>query len=673
MPTADLDVLLASLLEARAVTVVGASPNGYLTEHLLRNLRNPSCRFGGTVHFVNPGYRRLFGFPCVPSVADVEGEIGVLYLLVGLGDSMAVLGALPSLPTAVVLFAEGTHAGGETRPEERIAEWGEANGVPVLGPQSNGLAVTAAGLLGLVVPVVEDLRPGAVALLSQSGGILGGMVKNLSQRGVGIHSALETGTSCMLSMERLALALLRRDEVRLVAMYADSIGSLTDFAETLAYAEEAEKSVVFMIGGSSDAGGRAAASHSGMAATPRAVLAGLAAQYGALQVPTLDELVWSVEAIDAVGHRRFDGGRLALFSDSGGANVAMADAMALAGVSLGEPDDAIKRALGVPEGELVNPIDFGSRSMGQAESVNKVIAAVADDEHLGLFAFASILGLPRDEQSTHLGQIIDFADEIERKGKIAVVASLFPFLPTAQRAGSAVIGLGSIESAAKIRALASLARPDGPRPPAPPARTAAAVPTGDAPVAVTGADAEAALAELPLAWPRSVTVASADALAAAELPPFPLVVKSEAGLLHRAKAGGVLLGIEDDRVLASGVRFLAERFRGPVSISETVPHEAALFVGAFRTAGLLTILFGPGGGGAEETAAVRVAPLDERHLARLTREHAGEEGEAFARLLAAVQDWMAAHPDVESLDLNPVVPSEGRLVALDAKIQYGTP
>jgi succinyl-CoA synthetase alpha subunit len=665
--------MLARLLAPSAVTVVGASPNGYLTEHLLRNFANPSCRYRGPIRFVNPGYRRLFGFECIPDVTSITGAIGVLYLLVSLDACMPVLESLPSLPDVVVVFAEGSGADAAKRYEDDIARWGWENSVPVLGPQSNGLVLPSANLLGLVVPVVEDLSSGGVALLSQSGGILGGMVKHLSQRKVGIHSALEFGTGCMLSMEQLGLALLERDEVRIVAMYADGIASLPHFAAMLARAAELQKSVVFMIGGSSDAGGRAAASHSGMATTPRAILAGLAVQFHAVQAATLDEVVWSVEALNAVGAKRFTGDRIVLFSDSGGADVAMADAISNVGLELVEPRDETKRELGISLEVSVNPVDFGSQSMGHSDSVNRTIATIGADEQYGISAFASILGLPRNEQSVHLGQIADFAHEISELGRIPFIASLFPFLPEATRIESAVIGMGSIESAVKLRALATLGTPvDSPASPATASTGSGRVsePLGDSPAPITGQDAQDALASLPLSWPASIMIARGSALGGdAALPPYPLVVKSEAGLAHRARLGGVLQGIGDRQTLESAVAFLAQRFTGPVSVTETVAHTAEFFLGAYRTGGLLTILFGPGGGQAEEHAQVRISPVTDAQYEQLVRPHAATNVAGFVALLRAMEDWMMTHPETESLDLNPIVATGERLVALDAKIQ----
>lgn len=652
---------LDALLHPRAVTVVGASPNGYLTEHLLRNFRNHSIRFRGDVHFVNPGYRSLFGYRCVPSVADIEGELGIVYLLVRLKDCMAVLEALPSRPQGVAVFAEASEPDAVERYEEDIARWGDEHDVPILGPQSNGLVAVEAGFLGLLVPVVERLRPGNVALLAQSGGVLGGMVKQLSQRGVGLHSALEYGTACQLSMDRLGTWLLEDDEVKLIGVYADGVGSTAGFAAMLRRARELGKLVVFMIGGRSDAGRRAAASHSGMAATPRAVLTGLAEQYGALSVGTLDELVWSIQAVAQVGFARHRASGVALFSDSGGGNVAMADALDLAGLSLAEPSAETKTRLGVPFGTQCNPVDFGSASMGKADTVNEITASMAADDGYGVYAYASILGIPRHEQSVHLGHIDDFAREVADAGKVPFVAGILPFLPDDTVIGTAVTAMGSIESAAKIRALNMLA------PPSSFVSDKTDVSSPPAAVPVTGIRAQQALAPLGLEWPATVEVRSTS-----DIPdelPYPVIVKSEAGLAHRLKSGGLLPGVPDAETLRPAVEYLSRRFGGPVSIAEMVSIEAEYFIGAYRVDGGVALLFGPGGGGAERTAAARLAPVDEADLIRWTKT-AGGQAAAFAGLLARVQEWMSEHEDVVSLDLNPVAVVGGRLVALDAKIEH---
>jgi hypothetical protein len=646
--------LLDRLLAPPAVTVVGASPNGHVTHHLLRNLGSRSCRFAGSIHLVNPNQSRVFDRPCLPAPDRVPGEPGLVYLLVRPDACLPALEALPARPHGVVLFPDASRELGGY--EAAIAAWGRARGVAVLGPQSNGLVSTAGRVHGLLVPVVEELAAGPVAVLAQSGGVLGGVVKHLAQRGVGLHSALEYGTACMLGLEELGAWLLARPEVGMLAVCADGVDRLEGLAGVL---RATDKPVVLQVAGGSEAGRRAVASHSGMAATPRRLLEGVAAQFGALLCPTLDELVWSVEALHAVGFERPSGPLVAVFSDSGGGGIALADALARQGVPLVDPAP-----------DLHNPIDFGSASMGHFARQADVVRAVGADPRFGVLAFASTLGLPVREQSVHMPQVDEFTATVASLGRVPVIASPLPFLPLPERLqGGAVLGLGSAESAAKIGALAAWARSAPraaartPRPAVAPVPRPAVVPGP----AITGEAAERLLAGLPLAWPRTATVHSPGDLAAALAVPRPVVVKTEAGLAHRAREGGVLAGVTSEADLRAAVAHLFGRFRGPVSVSESVAHDAELFLGAVREAGSLFLLAGAGGAEAERANA-RLAPLDDRQARDLAEAVAPALADAFLALLLSFQDWLLAAPWVSAVDLNPIVERAGRLVALDAKI-----
>jgi acyl-CoA synthetase (NDP forming) len=666
-----LDVaMFQRLLAPPAVTIVGASPNGHLTEHLLRNLSNRSCRFAGPVHLVNPNYSRLFNRQCVASVDRIRGEPGLVYLHVPAEACLPALEALREQPHGVVLFPDGSHAPGGY--EEKIAEWGREHEVGVLGPQSNGLVSLPGRVHGLLIPVAETLRPGPVAILGQSGGVLGGTVKYLAQRGIGMYAALEYGTSCMLSVEQLALWLLDVPEVRLLALYADGLASMEAFAEVLKVAQKMDKAVVFMVAGSSEAARLAVASHSGMAATPRRILEGVATQFGAILARTLDELVWSIEALDAVGYERPSGRHVAVFSDSGGGGIAMADALALQNVTLARPSSAARELIGGRFGSVLNPFDFGSASMGQVREQAADVRSVASDPSYGVFAFATTIGMATREQSVHVTQLDEFTATVDGIGKVPFVASPFPFIDDegAPQGRRAVLGLGSTESAVKVRALTAWASSGSEATPeAPSASQSDGGPADSGPV-VTGAEARTLLGGLPMQWPAEAVIRSLDDLKAA-ISTFPVVVKSEAGLAHRAIEGGVLVGIDNERDLRNAVTYMLGRFGGPVSIAEQVAHPREYFLGAIRQGSLPVLLLGAGGAQAE-SAAARLAPLtpeQAREFAELTDSACAAP---LASLLLALQTWFLDRRWVEAVDLNPVVRRGDALVALDAKI-HGRP
>jgi acetate---CoA ligase (ADP-forming) len=658
------------LIAPPAVTVVGASPNGHLTEHLLRNLGNRSCRFAGPVHLVNPNYSRLFDRTCLPSVDRIPGEPGLVYLHVPADACLSVLEGLRARPHGVVLFPDASHVAGGY--EEKIAAWGREHEVGVLGPQSNGLVSLPGRVHGLLIPVAESLRAGPVAMLGQSGGVLGGMVKYLAQRRIGLYAALEYGTSCMLSPEMLARWLLDVPEVRLLALYADGLASIDAFAEVLGIAQQMDKAVVFMVAGSSDAARRAVASHSGMAATPRRILEGVAQQFGAILARTLDELVWSIEALDAVGYERPSGRQVAVFSDSGGGGIAMADALAAQDVPLAAPSRAARELIGGRFGSVLNPFDFGSASMGHVREQAADVRSVASDPNYGVFAFASTIGMAAKEQSVHVTQLDEFTANVADIGKVPFVASPFPFDrdATAPKGKHAVLGLGSTESAVKMKALATwgassaAVEPDAPEATVPSSADAVHVSV------VTGRDARSMLSGIPVSWPAQTWITNLAELDTASFN-FPVVVKTEAGLAHRAVAGGVLVGIDNAEDLRNAAVYMLRRFAGPVSVAEQVEHKREYFLGAHREGALSVLLLGAGGEEAE-SAPARLAPLTPDQAHDLAERADPVCAASLTTLVLALQEWFLARPWVEALDLNPIVLRGDALVALDAKI-HGRP
>jgi len=652
--------MLRRLLRPSAITVVGASPNGHVTEHLVGNLRNRSCAFGGPIHLVNPGYRRLFDLACHPDTSSIPGQPGLVYLLLPGAACMGALETLSERPDGVVLFPDA--GGGQDGYEAEVGAWGWRHGVPVIGPQSNGLVSVAGKVNGLLIPIIDRLLAGGVTILAQSGGVLGGIVKFCAQRSIGIHSAIEYGTACMLAPWTLGMRLIEEPDVRMVAVYADGIDSLRDFGVFLEAAREARKPVAVMVAGASTAARHAIGSHSGMAATPRRILEGLTSQHGAVLAHDLDELAWSIEVIAQARFIPPPAPRIALFSDSGGGGIATAEAVEAQGVALSPPEGDTRASVEARFGTALNPFDFGSASMGMSREQGADLAAVAGDAGFGTFAFASTIGLALRERSVHVRQLDDFASTVEALGRVPFIASPLPFRdedgPIRSRA---LYGNGSKESAVKLRALSTIA---GRAPQA--EREAPSREALDKDVVVTGAGAQSRLAGLPVNWPRQVTVTAVDEVAAMSLR-YPVVVKTEAGVAHRARAGGVLLGVERPADVRNAVAYLLGRFGGAVSIAELIEHEVEYFLGAQRIGEDFFILLGPGGDAAE-TAALRIAPMSAEQIRAFAEEQVPRDAEAVAGLVSAFQAWLARAAGVDAVDLNPIVPVSGGLMALDAKI-----
>jgi succinyl-CoA synthetase beta subunit len=200
------------------------------------------------------------------------------------------------------------------------------------------------------------------------------------------------------------------------------------------------------------------------------------------------------------------------------------------------------------------------------------------------------------------------------------------------------------------------------------------------------ADARALLEAYGVPFARERTVATArEALSSAEEIGYPLVVKTaRPDVLHRTEAGGVVVGVRSAEALSRAVEAIEARLGpGPLLVQEEVPQGLELLVGGRRDPSFgPTVVVGLGGLLAEflRDASVGLAPLSRETaraliaegrrpaLLRGFRGGAAVDQDALAGLLVGVGDLLVDHPAVEELDLNPLIASAGRLVAVDALV-----
>jgi acyl-CoA synthetase (NDP forming) len=199
-------------------------------------------------------------------------------------------------------------------------------------------------------------------------------------------------------------------------------------------------------------------------------------------------------------------------------------------------------------------------------------------------------------------------------------------------------------------------------------------------------EARALLEAYGVPFPRERVVATAEeALSAAREIGYPLVVKTaRPDVLHRTEAGGVVLGVADGEALERAVGALEARLGpGPLLVQEEVPRGIELLVGGRRDPSFgPTVLVGLGGILAEllREVSVALAPLGpemaraviaEGRRGTLLRGFRGaaavDEG-PLAGVLVGVGSLLADHATIVELDLNPLIASGGRLVAVDALV-----
>jgi acyl-CoA synthetase (NDP forming) len=366
----DLD----ALLRPRSIAVVGASTN----KPSFGNRALDAYRaFGWTdgLWAVHPTAAEVDGVPAVPSVAAVPG--GADYVLVAVPAP-----ACPSVVDGMAGAASVAHVVsggfGETGAHDLEAELKAAarrSGVRVIGPNCIGVYAPA-GRQTFQLDVSADA--GGVAVVSQSGGLAGDMVKLGTARGLRYSCVISAGNAVDVTIGELVDRLADQPSTTVVGLYVEGTADGERILGALRRLR-GRVPVAALVGGLSRQGSRAVASHTGSLAGDRRVWEAVSRDTGATVVDDLDHFLGVLAHLDRYREHPAGGEPDTLVVGvGGGSSVLGTDACDAAGLSvrpLGEVLVAELRGLGYGAGTSVaNPIEIG---IGPA-AANDVLTRLLD-------------------------------------------------------------------------------------------------------------------------------------------------------------------------------------------------------------------------------------------------------------------------------------------------------
>lgn len=688
------------LLTARSIAVVGASERlGSYGGTLLRNLRTSG--FEGRLWGVNPGRGEVQGVECVPSVRDLPEPV----------DLVAVAIPAPLVPEVIAHSIERGCGGavivsagfGEVESgrgiEEEIRTMALAAGFPVCGPNGNGVISVASGASawGDSLP---RLNPGPVAMVSQSGNVAVNAIG--SRRGIDFHTVISTGNQAVLDSGDWLRAVAGLEGVRSIALFQEGDGEGTRLAEALAVCAENAVRVAVLKVGSSEAGGRAAAAHTGAVAGDQRVFRSLIEEAGGAWASDPHELlelarVLSMRRALPRSDRR-PGSGPAILTCSGGDSGIAADIAERIGLDLPNLQPHTVSALKdlLPEEATPgNPLDYTSVLWTQTERTSRIVAAVGNDPGVDqLLLFHDHPGGLRPEHDAEWADVRNaLAEGALRSGCPAIFASTLPDLISqtgmAELAAEGIPVVGGIP-AALAAVKATRVRPGDPvqiRRIADAAATAgknAAPPHASSRRWMSEAETKALLFERELPVPLGGTGADFDdCLAIAEKLGWPVTVKlSGPSIQHKSDIGAIRLDLADALELeqacadllrlpqAEGAELLVERMAEP---------GVEMIVAATAEAVVPALVIGLGGIWTELLQDVAVLPLPagrDRIIeeikklkgAKLLEGGRGREPvdlEALATL-AEETGKLLIEENLELMELNPVVAHPEGATAVDA-------
>jgi acyl-CoA synthetase (NDP forming)/GNAT superfamily N-acetyltransferase len=334
-----------------AVAVIGVSRQpGTVGRVVLGNIR--AGGYAGRLYAVNPNAREVAGIPCFPDVASLPEAPDLAVLAVPAAtvvDTAQQCGLRGVRGLVVLTSAVDAPTGADLLAACR------RHGMRLIGPNCFGVAVPSIGLdatFAAANPVA-----GSVGLVMQSGGIGFAMVDHLTRLGIGISSFASVGNKLDVSSNDLLQWWEQDEQTRVAVLYIESFGNPRKFGRT-ARRVGLKMPVLTVHAGRSEAGQRAAASHTAAVAAPLVTREALFEQAGIIATPSFGELMGATALLATQPPPA--GRTVAIASNVGGAGVLAADACTDLGLDVHHPGgETVRRlrALIPAGGSVTGPVD----------------------------------------------------------------------------------------------------------------------------------------------------------------------------------------------------------------------------------------------------------------------------------------------------------------------------
>ena len=700
---------LNHIMSPSSIAIVGAS-NNFRTMGTIQLLNLISCGYPGEVLPVHPkekevlgrkAYSRIADLPCVPDLAVLVVPTGLV------PEMMEDFGRLGTRYAVVITagFKETGDTGLEL--EQRISEIAAAYGIRFLGPNCLGI-VNSHLPLNITVGPLQALD-GKLSLASQSGTYIAQTVYYLYKNGIVLNKAISVGNEANIDITDCLEYLAEDDTTRAIGLYIEGIRDAGRFLD-VAREVSREKPIVAQYVGGTEAGARSGSSHTGAMAGPDYIYDGLFEQAGILRVKTIEEVYKTGWALAT--QPLLKGPRIAILTNSGGPGSGIATTCNANGLEVPEFSEEIQRRVSTylpGHASARNPVDltFHINMDALTEKIPEIL--FSSDEIDGVIIHGimdtGFVGLLYPYLKNHIDVTEeDFikVSEISMDAllkmpqtydKPLLISSFFGREDHCVRVfhENGIPTFDSPEKAAKAMAALYAHKLIRQRPPAEhsgvqekSAAQAQAILTQTREKTIDEYQAKQILS---LYGIPTTTEALADSLGQAldhaRTIGYPLAAKiCSPHIAHKTEKGLVHLNIADEEGLKEA--FLSIRETGnssSVLISEMIKGDREFMAGISRHSGFPPcVMFGLGGIFTEALGdfSIRIAPLgiydalemiddlSAKAIVGPYRNMKPVDKDVLARILVALSQIALDFPEIQEIDLNPIIVAMGRPVVADA-------
>ena len=683
---------------------MGASPNA--TSFGARTLAN-LARFDGNVYPINAKYEKIGALACYPAIEALPESPDCVVITTPRESVAAIVQACAAKNAGgIVLYASGYAETGKAdriAEQTRLAAMVQESCVPMIGPNCIGIVnyLARASMTFSGVPWNAAPHDRTIGMISQSGA-LGFAMAQAIERGMAFSHVLTAGNSADVDVADQVAYLAEDPGCKVIACIFEGMANPERFIEAAEIAWTVDKPLVVYKIATGEQGAAAAMSHTGSLAGSNAAYRAAFERAGVVVVDNCEALL-ETAAFFAKAPRPTARG-VAVIATSGGASIMAADKAEAHGIALPQPSDPVRAVLEahIPEfGSARNPCDVTAQVLTNPLSISACGDALMSDAAYGAIVIPQVYAY-----DAATPRIKTFNDLAVKHGKMTCNVWITEWLegPGAREAEHSP-SMALFRSMDRCFAtIAAWHRRDARhrQPPRVMRRISAERAMVDAAALIdtahhdtlTEREAKRVLAAYGIPVVDECIATSSDAaVRAAHDLGLPVVLKVESpDLPHKTEAGGVRLDLRTvaavrdayDKIMRNALRHSPNARVNGVLVQPMIPDGVELLIGA-----RIDPLFGPlvvvSMGGifveAMQDSAIALAPVthDEARAlltslkgAALLREYRGRPAVDLDRLADVVQRVSELAADQSSriveLDVNPLLCSEDRIVAVDGLI-----
>lgn len=682
-------MITKQLINPNSIVVVGGSneiqkPGGKVLKNLIDG------NFQGNLYVLNPKEDHVQGIKSFRDAANLpETDLAIIAIAAKYTPDIVEFLAQNKKTRAFIVLSAGfseESAEGKLLEDKMVESVNKVNG-SLIGP--NCIGVLTPHYHGVFTLPVPTLDPNGCDFISGSGATAVFIMEAGIPKGLSFNRVYSVGNSAQMGVEDI---LKYQDEhfdpekdSKVKLLYLETIDKPQMLLKHAASLIRKGCRIAAVKAGASEAGSRAASSHTGALASSDAAVDALFKKAGIVRCYGREDLI---SVASAFMYPPFQGKNIAIITHAGGPAVMLTDKLSQGGLTVpalsGKDADELKEKL-FPGSSVANPIDF--LATGTAEQLGIIIDTV-NEKFDEIDAMVVIFGTPG------LFKIFDVYDLLDEKMKTSK-KPIFPVMPsgmTAHDETQAFAQKGRVYFPDEVTLGEALGRiyntpapaSEQPELPAMDKEGIREIIDKNNSGYISPEDISAMLDAAGINRAKEFTTDQiSEIITLADKTGFPLVMKV-VGPVHKSDVGGVSLNISDNDRLVSEMKRMMEIPDAKGVLIQPMLSGTELFAGIKQEGNFgHMILFGLGGIFIEVLKDVRttLAPLSRKEVAselkqlksyKLIQGVRGKKGldeNAFIEIVQRLSELALIAPEIVEMDLNPLLATENQVIAVDARIR----